>query len=54
MIKIKLDNQNMHGIFVRYDHRSEARAAFKGLNTKLFDKRPIICAYFEKEIMREL
>jgi hypothetical protein len=39
---------------VKFEHTSDAGRAFKGLNAKLFDKRLIACAFFEKDIMRKL
>lgn len=48
--KIILDHKWFNAIFVKFEHKSDAKHAFEDLNIKFFDKRPLICGYFEKEI----
>lgn len=48
---IYVDHRKHRGVFVEFAHRREAEDTFKAFNMKMFDERPIYCAYFDKEIM---
>lgn len=45
------DSFDYRGIFVEYETKEEATAAYEKLNNRMFDEKPMFCSYFNKEVM---
>lgn len=49
--EIWLDRREHKAVFVRFAHKSDCVKAFEALHSRTFDKRPLICGYFNRSIL---